>query len=196
MCSFSLPSTVCTSHRRVRGTEFWRTLLQAYKGCHAGTAGIEFALVAGTLCLIMLNAFDLANYIYKRMQVENAAQMGAQAAWKTCDPTMLPATKLCAGLNAAVTAAVQSTSLGQGVTLEPGSLSEGYLCLDLSGSLKPVGTLNVRPVDCSATSMPNLQPGNYIIVSVTYSYTSIFSDLTVTRFFGTSIQSTSYMRLL
>ena len=105
-----------------------------FKECHAGAAGIEFALVAGTLCLIMLNAFDVANYIYKRMQVENAAQMGAQAAWKTCDPTMLPATKLCAGLNTAVTAAVQSTSLGQGVTLEPGSLSEGYFCLDLSGS--------------------------------------------------------------
>jgi Flp pilus assembly protein TadG len=159
-------------------------------------AGIEFALVAGALCLIMLNAFDIANYIHKRMQVENAAQMGAQAAWKTCDPTKLPATKLCEGLNAAVTAAVQSTSLGHGVTLESGSLSEGYFCLDLSGALKPAGTLNVRPVDCSATAMPHLQPGNYIRVSVTYSYTPIFSDLTVARFFGTLIQGTSYMRLL
>ena len=33
--------------------------------------------------------------------------------------------------------------------------------------------------------MPNLQPGNYIMVSVTYSYRSMFSDLTVARFFGT-----------
>ncbi|KFG70790.1 TadE family protein [Microvirga sp. BSC39] len=159
-------------------------------------AGTEFALVAGALCLIMLNAFDVANYIYKRMQVENAAQMGAQAAWKTCDPTKLPATKLCVGLGASVTAAAQGTSLGNGVTLPPGFLSEGYFCLDVSGALKPVGTLDARPVDCSATAMPHLQPGNYISVSVTYSYKPVFADLTVARFFGTTIQSTSYMRLL
>jgi hypothetical protein len=144
----------------------------------------------------MLNALDVADYIYRRMQVENAAQMGAQAAWKTCDPTKLPATKFCSGLGAAIVAAVQSTSLGNGVALTPGSLSEGYFCLDLTGALQPVGTLDTRPVDCTATSMPNSQPGNYIRISVTYSYRPLFSDLTVARFFETPIQSTSYMRLL
>ncbi|WP_246812096.1 TadE/TadG family type IV pilus assembly protein [Microvirga sp.] len=173
-----------------------RASLRDFVECHRGAAGIEFALVASTLCLLVLNIFDVANYIYTRMQVENAAQMGAQAAWKTCDPTTLPATKLCAGLGTAVTAAVQSTSLGNTVSLQSGALSEGYYCLNPSGDLQPVGTLDARPVDCSATSMPNLQPGNYIKVSVTYSYRPLFSGLTVARFLETPVQSTSYMRLL
>jgi Flp pilus assembly protein TadG len=164
--------------------------------CHAGVAGIEFALVAGTLCLLMLNALDVADYIYRRMQVENAAQMGAQAAWKACDPTKLPATKLCSGLGAAVTAAVQGTSLGSSVSVLSGALTEDYYCLDSAGVLQPVGTLDARPVDCSATSNPNAQPGNYIRITVTYAYRPLFSDLTVTRFFETPIQSISYMRLL
>jgi len=152
--------------------------------------------VAGTLCFVMLNALDVADYIYRRMQVENAAQMGAQAAWKACDPTKLPATKLCSGLGAAIAAAVQSTSLGAGVALKLGALSEVFFCLDLTGALQPVGTLDARPVDCSATSRPNSQPGNYIRISVTYSYRPLFSDLTVARFFATPIQSSSTMRLL
>jgi Flp pilus assembly pilin Flp len=193
---FSRARTFCTTRHRVDGARPIRALLQAFKECHAGAAGIEFALVAGTLCLLMLNALDVANYIYRRMQVENAAQMGAQAAWKACDPTKLPATKLCSGLSAAILAAVQSTSLGTSVALQPGSLLEGYFCLDLTGALQPVGTLDARPVDCSATSRPNTQPGNYIRISVTYPYTPLFSDLTVARFLETPIQSTSYMRLL
>jgi len=161
-----------------------------------GASGIEFALVAMTFCLVMLNAVDVAHYIYTRMQVENAAQMGAQAAWKSCDPTKLPATKACPELAAAIAAAVQSTSLGAGVGLQSGFPSEGYFCLDTAGALQPVGSLSSRPVDCSATGMPNLQPGNYIEIGVTYSYRPLFSDLTVARFFSTPITKIAHMRLL
>lgn len=193
---FSAFRTTCTAGHRFCGIGFFRVSLRAFAECRRGAAGIEFAFVASILCLLMLNVFDVANYIYKRMQVENAAQMGAQAAWKACDPTKLPATKHCTGLETAITAAVQSTSLGNGIVLQPGALSEGYFCLDSTGTLQPVGTLDARPVDCSATSLPNAQPGNYLTVSVTYSYRPVFSDITVARFFGTPIQSTSRMRLL
>jgi Flp pilus assembly protein TadG len=194
--SFAILWTACTAGSLVCGMPVRCASLRMFMQCHAGVAGIEFALVAGTLCLLMLNALDVADYIYRRMQVENAAQMGAQAAWKACDPTKLPATKLCSGLGAAVTAAVQGTSLGSSVSVPSGALSEDYYCLDSAGVLQPVGALDARPVDCSATSMPTAQPGNYIRISVTYSYRPLFSDLTVARFFDTPIQSTSYMRLL
>jgi Flp pilus assembly pilin Flp len=161
-----------------------------------GVAGIEFAIVVGSLCLIMMNAVDVAHYIFTRMQVENAAQMGAQAAWKSCDPVKLPAVKACTGLAKAITAAVQSTSLSNGVQLQPGSPSEGYFCLESSGALKPVGSLTSRPVNCSMTGMPNLQPGDYIAVSVTFAYRPLFDDLTVARFFTTPITQTAHMRLL
>ena len=64
---------------------------------HRGVAGIEFALVAGALCILLLNGIEVARYAYTVMQVQNAAQIGAQAAWKACDPTKeLPATTKCA----------------------------------------------------------------------------------------------------
>ncbi|WP_407666808.1 TadE/TadG family type IV pilus assembly protein [Microvirga roseola] len=173
-----------------------RRLLLAFARNHAGAAGIEFALIASALCIIILNGVAIAHYIYTRMQVENAAQMGTQAAWKACDPTELPATTLCPGLGTAIVAAVQSTSLGASVTLQAGSPSEGYFCLDASGALHAVGSLVARPVDCSATGMPNLQPGDYISVTVTYPYRPLFADLTVARFFATPINKTSLMRLL
>jgi Flp pilus assembly protein TadG len=161
-----------------------------------GVSGIEFGLVGGSLCLLLLNGVDVARYFYSRMQVENAAQMGAQAAWKSCDPAKLPAKTQCSGLTNAVTAAVQSTSLGSKVSLRSGSPSEGYYCLDKFNALQPVGSLSARPVDCSATAMPHLVPGDYIKVDVTYSYTPLFLDLTLARLFETPVTKTAYMRLL
>ena len=82
-----------------------------------GVAAVEFALVAGTLSFAMLNCTDVARFYVQRMQLENAARMGAQAAWNSCDTTKLPATTNCTALTTAVTTAVQSTSLGTAVTL-------------------------------------------------------------------------------
>ena len=53
---------------------------------HRGVAGIEFALVAGVLCILLINGIEIARYAYTAMQVQNAAQIGAQSAWKACDP--------------------------------------------------------------------------------------------------------------
>jgi len=192
----SRPASQTRGKRRIGGFAGLRRPVRSFVDDPAGAAGIEFALVAGTLGLIVLNAVDVAHYIYTRMQVENAAQMGAQAAWKACDPTRLPATKLCTGLATSVAAAIRSTSLGTGVALQAGSPSEGYFCLDASGALQPVGTLTARPVNCTTTARPNLQPGDYITISVTYAYRPLFSDLTVARFFTTPITRTSFMRLL
>ncbi len=49
-----------------------------------GVAAVEFGIIASMLSIIFLNSVDLSVYMYQRMQVQNAAQMGAQAAWKAC----------------------------------------------------------------------------------------------------------------
>ena len=85
-------------------------------------------------------------------------KVGAQTAWKTCNTTnLLPATQNCttsngaaANLNAAVTTAIQSTSLGTLATLASGYPAEGYYCVNSSGALESVGKqadcwLRVRP---------------------------------------------------
>src|ERR1700756_2430202 len=117
-----------------------------------GGAAVEFALASLLLVLAVLNAIDFGYYMYQRMEVEYAAQVGAQAAWKTCYDTssMLPATQNCTGLNNAITAAVQATSLGTNLSLQSGYPAEGYYCATSSGALQAVGSLASKPANCSA----------------------------------------------
>ncbi|MFC4172918.1 TadE/TadG family type IV pilus assembly protein [Microvirga sp. GCM10011540] len=160
-----------------------------------GVAGIEFALVAGTLSVLMLNVVEIGRYAYIRMQVENAAQVGAQAAWRACDQTRLPATINCPNLNAAVLASIGSTSLGDSIKLQ-NPPSEGYYCVTNADVLQRVADVTNRPADCSAVGEAGAQPGNYIKIDVTYSYKPWFLDLTVAQLFGDGITGTAYMRLL
>ena len=76
-----------------------------------GVAAIEFGFFAIFLSIALANVTDVSIYIYQRMQVENATEIAAQAALKTC-ATQLPATVNCNGLNTAMQNALQSTSLG------------------------------------------------------------------------------------
>ena len=42
-----------------------------------GVAGLEFAIAAPVLIFCVMNAADMGYYMYSRMEVDNAAQMGA-----------------------------------------------------------------------------------------------------------------------
>jgi Flp pilus assembly pilin Flp len=188
---------VVTQDCRTQKTRFQLSAL--WNDCQ-GAAGMEFALIVGTLCFLLLNGIDVARYAYTRMQVHNAAQVGAQVVWKVCDPIKeLPATTKCKGLKDKIVAAVQNTSLGTKVSVRANSPSEGYYCLDKTDALIRVSDVSAKPGDCSSVKMPNLrpgQPGNYIKVDVTYQYAPLFLDLTVARFFGSEIASSAQMRLL
>jgi Flp pilus assembly protein TadG len=171
----------------------------------SGVAALEFALVGMFLVVGLLNAIDVGYYTYQRMTVENAAQAGAQAAWKNCnDPSsMLPATQNCTtangaalNLNDAITAAIQSSSLGTAVSLVSGYPTEGYYCVNTSGALQSVGGLSNKPSDCSAAGSSGISPGDYIQVDVTYSYTPLFPGISVMGASGiTAISMTAWMRL-
>ena len=163
-----------------------------------GVAAIEFSIAATLVIVGVLNAVDLGLYEYRRMEVENAAQVGAQAAWKACYDTsaMLPATTKCPGLIDAITAAIQSTSLGTAVSLTTGYPQEGYYCVSSTGVLQSVGDLSNKPANCSAAGNSSTSPGDYLRVSVSYAYTPLFSNLTVMGAWGiSSISMTSWMRL-
>jgi len=69
--------------------------VRTLRGETRATAAIEFAGTAALLSVGLLNAVDVGYYMYRRMEVENAAQVAAQAAWKTCTQSMLPATQNC-----------------------------------------------------------------------------------------------------
>jgi len=162
-----------------------------------GTSAIEFAFFASILSFAILNVADISIYLYKRMQVENATQMGAQAAWNACDPSQnqLPATTNCPSLTTAITNAIHSTSLSTAVSLQAGSPAEGYYCVNSSGQLQYVSSVSSKPADCTVAGVPSNMPGDYIIVTASYAYAPIFHGVTVAAAFPTPIVRTSMMRL-
>jgi hypothetical protein len=131
------------------------------------------------------------------MEVENAAQVGAQAAWKTCydSSSMLPATQNCAGLNTAITTAIQSTSLGTSVSVADSYPTEGYYCVTSSNTLQSVGSLSSKPANCSAAGDSSTSPGDYIQVGVTFAYAPLFAISVMSISGIKSITKTSWMRL-
>lgn len=160
-----------------------------------GTSAVEFALVAGFLIVALFNAVDLGRYYYLRMEAENAAQTAAQAAWQACDTAHLPATTNCSGLNAAMTAGVQSTSLGASVALAAGYPVEGYYCVNASGALVYVSPVSSKPADCSSVGSASDKPGDYIQVRASYSYASLFPGVSIGDTLPTPIVATALMRL-
>ena len=171
---------------------------KAIWGDRRGVSAIEFALFASFLSLALANVADVSIYIYQRMQVENATQVAAQAAWKACDLPQLPATlnSNCPGLATAIQNALASTSLGARVSLVTGSPSEGYYCVNSSNTLERVADItSQKPTDCTAAGMPSLQPGDYIQVQTTFPYTPLFPGLSVSSTFPTPINRTAIMRL-
>lgn len=160
-----------------------------------GVAAIEFGFFAIFLAAALANVTDVSIYIYQRMQAENATQIAAQAAWKACDLSKLPATTNCPGLSTAMQNALTSTSLGTRVSLMPGSPSEGYYCVNSLNALQYVSDVSSKPADCTAAGMPSLQPGDYIQVQTTFTYTPLFAGLSVASTFATPINRTAFMRL-
>jgi Flp pilus assembly protein TadG len=133
--------------------------IKAIAADQRGVAAIEFGIFSVLLALALANVVDVTMYLYQRMQTENATEVAAQAAWKTCDLTVLPLTTDCSTLAASVTAvqnALASTSLGTAVSLVSGSPSVGYYCVNSSNALQYVSAISIKPADCTAAGTPSL----------------------------------------
>jgi Flp pilus assembly protein TadG len=170
--------------------------LAAIRSDERGVAAIEFSFFASLLCFGLLNTADIGIYIYKRMELENAAQTAAEWVLTNCSPNSLPATTKCANLTSNITNAMQSTSLGNQITLASGSPAEGYYCVNSSNALQYVSSVsNPPPADCTAAGMPSLQPADYIQITAQYAYAPLFPGITVASAFTTPITKTSLIRL-
>jgi Flp pilus assembly protein TadG len=172
--------------------------IRAMSADQRGVAAIEFGIFSVVLALALANVVDVTMYLYQRMQAENATEVAAQAAWKACDLTVLPPTTDCSSLAASVTAvqsALASTSLGTRVALVSGSPTVGYYCVNSSNALQYVSDISSKPADCTVAGTPTLQPGYYIQIQTTYTYTPIFPGMSIAGTFPTPINRTSLMRL-
>jgi Flp pilus assembly protein TadG len=187
-------------------------LLAAWSTQTAGAAAVELAILMPLLTFATLNIIDVATYAYDRMQLQNAAQMGAEAAWAACNentPSSLPATNTsaCPNFSTAVSRAITKTMLGSNVTLAAGSPTEGYYCTTTTGALQLVGTgpgtvgsppTKPTPDTCAAVAGASdltAAPGDYVNINVSYTYTPIFSGVSVAGLLGSNVTQTVWMRL-
>src|SRR5579885_2483173 len=148
--------------------------LRSILSASVGTAAVEFALDSGILLTLLVNLIDFSFLIWAQMQVDYAAESGAQAAYNTCSGGTLPATTHCATLNSAVTAALH------GISLASGAPSETYYCVSVT-TLQSVGTVASppSPFNCSAAGNASATPGDYIRVAVNYSFTPLFGGVSL-----------------
>ena len=190
-----------------------------------GAAAAELALWLAVLFVPVLNVVDLGFYCFQAIQVRTAAQAAAQSAEELCgakSQTTFPASQNCTGLSSQLTAAAQSTSLGTQVTVVTATTAttyttEGYYCSDASGVLTATpadpatkkttptnpwalnaasSTITSFPADCTSVNAKNTgNPGDYLAVTVTYTYAPLFRGVSVANLFGGAITQTSWIRL-
>lgn len=180
--------------------------LRRFIRAERGAAAVEMALLAAVLSVPLINVVDLAFYTFRKVQVEMAAEAGVQAIRRACgSPNQTPVTQNCAaGLSSLVTTAVQGTSLGAKVTVTGGTPLEGYYCTDSSRNLQLVGTTGTigspptKPptFNCSAYGASAATPGDYVQVSVSYTYTPLFQRASIVSLLPTPIVRTAWYRAI
>jgi Flp pilus assembly protein TadG len=189
-----------------RSTQGSGGLLQRFARGEQGAAAAEFAIWVTALTVPVLSVVDISIYVQRKMQVDAAAQAALQAAWHNCDVPTLPAVTNCSGVATTMTSAAQLTSLGSAVTLS--SVTEDYYCVNSSNALVRVGTSSspgtassgpIKPVpfDCHTVNPPGslAAPGDYIVVTASYTYTPVFNGVSLASLLTTPITRTAWIRL-
>jgi Flp pilus assembly protein TadG len=172
-----------------------RCRLRSLGSAEEGATAIEFAVLGSLFVVLLLNVVDCSLLIWSQMEVNYAAEVGAQAAFKSCSMGSIPATTYCPTMSGTVTAAVQSTALGNAVSLASGSPAEGFYCTTSNSSLQSVGTYDAppSPYTCSATGDPTTRPSDYVTVSVNYGFQPLFSGLSYVQ--AQALSGSSMQRL-
>lgn len=138
-------------------------LLKTFQRDERGASAIEFAMIASFLSIILLNAVDISNYMYRQMQITGAVRAGAQYA------LVNPSNLTDALVSAVVTNA--GTLTGLVVTTD---LTDNCGCSDGTKFLCSSVTT------CSGATTGRVQ--RYATINASYTHTWIFypGDATIT----------------
>lgn len=137
-------------------------------GC-SGIAAIEFAMVAPTLVILFICTADLSLGIYRKMQVQNAAQSGAAYAM------------LYGFAPNSISSAVTNATGSSAVNASP-QPSEFCGC--------PSASSGVTSISCSSTCPNGSTAGTYVTVSAQATYETILPYPLVPNSFTFNAQST------
>jgi Flp pilus assembly protein TadG len=150
-----------------------------------GAAAVEFTAWLLIVLWPLLNVVDLGLYVFQQMQVNNAGQAAVAQVFNNCGQTTVSpiltncsSTKVTNGANAGA----YSTSLGTNVTV-------AYKTECVGGALKSGG-------DPAVTACPSgMSTGDYIGVTVAYTYHPLFPNLTVTSILNSAMGKIAWMRM-
>ena len=151
----------------------WRIalLIKTFQRDERGASAIEFAVIASFLSIILLYAVDVANFMYRQMQVTGAVRAGAQYA--LVNPNNLT--------DALVTAVVTNAGPLTGLTVTT-DLTDNCGCSDGTKFLCSSVTT------CSGGTTGRIQ--RYATINASYTYTWIFQAVNST----TDITATATVR--
>ena len=131
----------------------WRFAADRGDG-RSGIAAIEFAIVSPMLVLLFICTADLSLGIYRKMQVQNAAQSGAAYAM------------LYGFAQTSISSAVANATGYSSVAATP-QPSEFCGC--------PSASSGVTSISCTSTCPNGSTPGTYVTVSAQATYQTILS---------------------
>jgi Flp pilus assembly pilin Flp len=169
--------------------------LRQFGADERGVAAIEMALVGTLLAGALLNVAEVSRYAYLAMEVNAAAQAGAQAAIVKCNPTETPVTINCPEVDDAIETAITGTSLGERITLKA-PVDEAWYCLTPAGDLQEMGPPDEKPEDCEEAGVPAGRPALYVRLQTTFTYEPMFPGLTIVQSFAETIERSAMMRLI
>ena len=135
----------------------------------SGIAAIEFAIVAPTLVLLFICTADLSLGIYRKMQVQSAAQSGAAYAM------------LYGFAPSSISSAVANATGLSAVNASP-TPAEFCGC--------PSASSGVTSISCTSTCPNGANPGTYVTVSAQTTYQTILPYPMVPNSFTFNAQST------
>lgn len=144
-----------------------RSLLRAMSDDRCGVAAIEFAVMAPTLVMMTICTVDLGMGIYRNMQVQNAAQAGAQYA-------------MTHGFDASLISSIVSSATGlPGISASPPPVQ-------YCGCATSAGVANVA---CGSSCPTGAVYGQYVQVSTQGTYTTILPYPMIASSFTLTAQS-------
>ncbi len=132
-----------------------------------GAVAVELAIIGPALVLMMVSTVDLGMGIYRKMQVQNAAQAGAEYA-------------IGHGFTASISNAVTNATTFSGLTASPAPVQ-------FCGCPSSSGVTNVT---CNSTCPSGAVAGPYVTVSAEGTYNTILSYPSIPDSFSFTSQAT------
>jgi Flp pilus assembly protein TadG len=160
------------SQRRVRPFGTLRGLVRTAVRDTGGVAAIEFGIMIPLFSLMVVSVTDIGLAVYRKMQVENAAQAGAQYAIARGFNT--------SGISNAVTSATNSTA----ITASP---SPVQFC----GCPTSTG---ISTVSCGTVCTGGAQAGTYVTVSAQATYYTLINYQIAAATYTYNAQSTARLQ--